>query len=104
MTASKVLISSSPKLFEPVVVDDAGNIDAWGPVLGKLLEEHVGTARGDLIYVLLRRGVDGHGSLRLPDGQEVRIHEWLISVLIRWTGTTWEGVFPFNTNAKELCP
>lgn len=100
---TKVVISSSPKLFEPVLAEDAGNTDAWAPLLTKLLDEHKGAERGDLVSVLACRELDGNTSgVRLPDGRTVNIQEWFITVLLRWTGTAWECVFPGGLS-KGLC-
>lgn len=84
------LITSDPKLFEPIRCAMPLH-KAVGHMID-LLAEYRGQARGDLVMVLYRRAVDG-GEITLG-GQNVQIAEWFISVLARWTGDSWENVFP----------
>lgn len=101
-----VILISNPvayePLFEPFEIKDLND-----PKFLSTLKECKGQAIGDIIYVQVRRSLDGvteNGEVRFPDGSEVRfpdgnvvkIHEYLVSVVFRWDGLGWVGVAPFG--------
>ncbi len=91
MVYSAPMTAGFSQLFEPFEI--SGLVD---PRLASTLSECKGTEAGDLIYVQLRRPLDGteKGEVRFPDGKVVNIVEYFITVVFRWSGEGWNTVMP----------
>ena len=95
-----VILISNPvvgePLFKPFEIDDLND-----PKFASALKECKGQTIGDLIYVQVRRSVNGAGGeVKFPDGKTVKIHEYLISVVFRWDGDRWDVVAPWTRKKK----
>ncbi len=91
MVYSAPMTAGFDQLFEPFEISDLADSK-----LASTLSECKGNEVGDLIYVQLRRPLDGveDGEVRFPDGQVVNIVEYFISVVFRWNGKHWHTVAP----------
>ena len=80
-----MLIISDPKRFEP---RDTRWEDGKCVGLEEILHKFPGEARGDLIMVLVKHPLD----VVTVGGKTMALAEWFHSMVIRWTGTSWEVV------------